>query len=253
MKANFVPDRITVYDPLVLAASLRSACIALPQVGRNPGDMSLAVLMAQIALETGRGKSCHGWNLGNIKASKNYEGQYSCFRCNEIIRGKVKWFSPDTDGFAVPPGHPQTRFRAYEDAPGLKPASVRASYEYVAFLAARTRYAKAWKAALAGDPAAYVHELKIAGYFTASEGPYARAVVSLVKTYLPSVHASHSLNHVEPDPVHQDEDDGDSDHSATSNEDLIHMAPLLELPDWKPAAMEEIRKSMLEEDMEEKA
>lgn len=245
MRATFVPDRITVYDPVVLAAGLRAACVALPQVGRDPGDMPLAVFMAQIALETGRGKSCHGWNLGNIKASEAYEGQYSCFRCNEIIGGKVEWFSPDTGGFAVPPGHPQTRFRAYEDAPGLKPAPVRASYEYIAFLATRARYAKAWQAALAGDPAAYVHELKLSGYFTAAEAPYAKAVVSLVKTYLPSVQASHSLDVVEPDPVQSEDDVA---HCPTSDEDLLCVAPLLELPDWKPDATEDIRKALLEED-----
>lgn len=251
MKAIFVPDRITVYDPVVLAAGLRSACVALPQVGRDPGDMALAVFMAQIALETGRGKSCHGWNLGNIKASEDYEGQYSCFRCNEIIQGKVQWFDPDTGGFAVPPGHPQTRFRAYEDAPGLKPASVRASCEYIAFLATRSRYAKAWQAALAGDPAAYVHELKLAGYFTAAEAPYAKAVVSLVNVYLPSVQASHSVEQVEPDLVHQVDDD--TVHSPMSDHDIAAAIPWLELPDWKEAANEDIRKALLEEDTEEKA
>jgi len=246
MKATFVPDKITVYDPVVLAAGLRSACLALPQVSRDPGDAALSVLMAQIALETGRGKSCHNWNLGNIKASETYGGQYSCFRCNEIIRGKVEWFDPDSGGFDVPPGHPQTRFRAYEDAEGLKPAPVRAAYDYVAFLAARTRYAKAWQAALAGDPAAYVHELKVAGYFTASEGPYRKAVVSLFNTYMPDVQRSHSLDHIEPD--HEHEVDEETAHSPASDEDLTITIPWLELPDWKEAANEDIRKALLEDE-----
>lgn len=237
MKATFVPDQITPYEPEPLAAALRAACIALPDVGRDPGDAAIAVFLAQIGLETGRGKACHGFDFGNVKASDTYGGQFSCFRCNEIIHGKVEWFSPDTGGFSVPPGHPQTRFRAYADTPetkaaGLAPALSRAALEYIAFLGrAGSRYHSAWLRALAGDPAGYVHELKRHGYFTASEDPYRKAVVSLCHTYAPAVKASHELDHVDPGIDHQVDDS--TTHSPLGDEDLEHRLQLLELdPDW---------------------
>jgi hypothetical protein len=48
--------------------------------------------------------------------------------------------------------------------------------DYVALLSKRTRYAKAWAQLLTGRPDEYVHELRAAKYFTASEELYLRGV-----------------------------------------------------------------------------
>ena len=73
--------------------------------------------------------------------------------------------------------HPQTNFRAFltlEDG----------AYDHVAFLSRRERYRLAWAALKLGDPDVYVGELKRAGYFTAGEAAYKKAVVSLFNEYL---------------------------------------------------------------------
>lgn len=239
MLATYVPDRITVYEPQPLAAALRAACCSLPEIGRDPGDAALTILMAQIALETGRGKFCHGWDFGNIKASPRYVGQYSCFKCNEVIGGKVKWFSPTTGGFSCPPGHPQTRFRAYADTDETRaraepPALYRGTKEYVAFIGRPTsRYHSAWLRALAGDAAGYVHELKRHGYFTADEQRYKRGVVSLTRSYAGDVAASHAIKAIDTGPKHQVDDL--TEHSPTSDADLdeiLKNIPWAMDPDW---------------------
>jgi len=237
MRATYIPDRITVYDPERLAAALRQACSKV--TGKTPPDAAICVLMAQIALETGRGKAAHDWNLGNIKCSSTYMGFFTCFRCNEIIHGKVEWFSPDTGGFSVPPGHPQTRFRAYREM-------ISGVLDYVAFLARPTsRYRSAWLCALTGDATGYVHELRRRGYFTADETRYRLGVVSLVNTYKAAVDKSHELDH--PDLTGIDHRvDNSTVHSPMSDEDLADMIQLLQLdPDW--AAMQDERNKAIDE------
>lgn len=144
-------------------------------LGRVPSAVT-ALAVAQSALETGRWKSTHCWNVGNIKAGPTHEGNYTCFRCNEVIGGKIKWFDPTSDGHTVPPGHPQTRFRAYANI-------YDGCLSYVEFLQ-RPRYAAAWEAMHSGNAQAFVRALKQAGYFTADEAPYAKAIVSLQKEFL---------------------------------------------------------------------
>lgn len=238
MRATYIPDRITVYEPISLAAELRSAVIAV--TGNAVGDPAICVLMAQIALETGRGHAAHCANWGNVKCSDTYEGHFTTFRCNEIIGGKVEWFSPTTGGFENPPGHPQTRFRAYLD-------EAKGSLEYVAFIARPTsRYHSAWLKALAGDPAGYVHELKRHGYFTADEARYRRGVVSLVNTYKKPVYDSHALKHPDLHGVDHQIDDA-TVHSPTSDADLDARIQLLGLdPDWD--AMENERNEEIDKE-----
>lgn len=165
MKAQFLPDVVT---PLLPRDVLWAFRVAYEQVtGLVPSRDSLALLTAQSALETGRWKAIHCNNLGNVKASETYEGFYTCFRCNEVIDGKVQWFDPP---------HPQTRFRAFRTLEaGAK--------DHLEFLSGRTRYASAWAALIAGDPERYVRALKVAGYFTANEESYKAAVVSLFREY----------------------------------------------------------------------
>jgi hypothetical protein len=52
------------------------------------------------------------------------------------------------------------------------------------FLMKRKRYAKAWQEVLNGDPAAYSHELKAGGYYTANEARYTNTLVNLFNEYV---------------------------------------------------------------------
>jgi hypothetical protein len=110
----------------------------------------------------------HRYNFGNVKASDSYEYLFTSFRCNEVIGGRLEWFDPP---------HPQTNFRAFMD---LETGVM----DYLRFLSGRPRYSSSWHAASSGDPALFVHALRNAGYFTADEAPYRRAVQSLFVEYM---------------------------------------------------------------------
>jgi hypothetical protein len=180
MRGRFVPDIVT---PLCQQEAADAIRVAVERItGAPPSSQALAVLMAQTALETGRWQSLHRFNWGNIKAGAHWPHLYTCFRCNEVINGRVQWFQPDTDGWRVPPGHPQTRFRAYRSAQD-------GAEDHIRFLAVdtdgdgRNKYATAWGAAMAGEDALFVQSLKLAGYFTAPLAPYLRAVQLLTREF----------------------------------------------------------------------
>jgi hypothetical protein len=166
MLAKLVPDLLTPCAPLGYVRAIRSGLETI--TGKTPPDGQVAVLTAQSALESGRWRSMHRFNPGNIKASADYGYLYCQYRCNEVIGGKTEWFDPP---------HPQTNFRAFMDLD-------TGVLDYLRFLSGRVRYASPWAAAVKGDPAAFVHALKISGYFTASEGPYLKGVVSLFNEYM---------------------------------------------------------------------
>lgn len=182
--SDYVPDQIT---PVAAADVIRDMFSAASLAFcKDVSPETVAVLTAHSALETGRWKSMHNWNFGNVKASASWAGLFTCFRCNEIINGKVEWFNPSDGGYSVPPGHPQTRFRAFTS---LETGLV----SHLTFLTTK-RYIKALDEALRGDPNKFCSELKSAGYFTAALAPYVRAVSSLFDEYLPAVHAYHNLS-----------------------------------------------------------
>jgi hypothetical protein len=133
----------------------------------KPSNNALAILYAKTALETGRfKKGFYNYNFGNIKKQKDQK--WTMFKCSEIINGKEIWFEPP---------HFQTHFSAYES---LKEGALA----YINFVSGKQRYFNAWKALLNGNPENYVHELKVAGYFTASEDLYLKAVLSLFNEFL---------------------------------------------------------------------
>ena len=93
-----------------------------------PKRESIQLLAAQWALETGWGKSCMCYNLGNVRGSTTDGCCWQFYKCNELLpidqatrlvqvgRGLVyitsevgdkvwTWFVPD---------HPGSRFRAFE-------------------------------------------------------------------------------------------------------------------------------------------
>ena len=121
------------------------------------------IIWAQWALETGRGKACWVWNIGNVKATPSQVtagvDYFMLPGTWEIIKGRREVFNPP---------HPQTWFRAFGSlSDGLG--------HHVAFLRDR-RYKPAWPAVLSGNPDLFARELKRLGYYTASEDLYASAM-----------------------------------------------------------------------------
>lgn len=185
MLANWIPDRLTPCGFSDAAVSMRA--VLRNRLGSEPRREVLALALGKCALETGHWVSMHHFNLGNVKAGEQYIGNYCTFPLNEVINGKVVWFSPrgrlDRKGGTVvaehyedPPGHPQTRMRAYANL-------TEGTEAYVSFVAGG-RYAVAWGKLLAGDAVAYVAELRAKGYFTASLEDYTKGVVSLQKQFV---------------------------------------------------------------------
>jgi len=152
-----------------------------------PKKESIWVLVAQIILETG-GKSCHNFNLGNVKSREGDGHDYCFFACNEILNTttalKLQTASPTTAKVTKTlennrciiwfyPEHPACRFRAFGSL-------VEGAADHLILLV--KRFQKAWPSVLAGDPAAYAHALKLQGYYTADESQYARSVTSIFKS-----------------------------------------------------------------------
>jgi hypothetical protein len=155
-------DQLTPVTPPQLFGALSRAW--QKAFNETPHRTSLLVLLAQWALETGRGHSMHCYNLGNVKSAQK-SGDWCFFRCNEIINGKEVWFEPD---------HPACCFRAFASLDD-------GALDYLNTL--HDRFKPAWPAVVAGDPQSFVHLLKINRYFTADEAQYTRSVVSLFNEF----------------------------------------------------------------------
>lgn len=185
MLATYVNAKLTPFSfedaDAAMTAALRD------KLGTQPSREVRALALAKTALETGRWRSIWCSNWGNVKAGEKFDGMYCCIELNEVLKGQVVWFSPrgqlDRKGgkvvaepFDDPPGHPQTRMRAYANR-------FDGAFAYVDFVGGG-RYAAAWQKLLTGDPAGYVHALKLAGYFTADEAAYAKGVISIHREFL---------------------------------------------------------------------
>jgi Putative peptidoglycan binding domain len=165
MATTLLPDQLTHATPAQMFDALGRAWQG--RFGAAAARGSLLVLLAQWALETGRGASMHCWNVGNIKGKPDGSDghDWTFFACDEVIGGKVVWFYPDNPGCC---------FRAY---PTLDDGVV----DYLGTVS--TRFASAWPAVIAGDPAQFAHLLKVAGYYTASEAQYTASVQSLFNEF----------------------------------------------------------------------
>lgn len=161
-----IDDRLTPVTPNEVFLALQGAW--QKELHETPHRTSLLVLLSQWALETGRGRSMHCYNLGNVK-SGGQSGDWCFFRCNEIIKGKVVWFDPDA---------PECRFRAFATLDDGALDYLRTLYQ---------RFKRAWPAVQAGDPAAFSHSLRLQNYYTADEGQYTRTLVSLFNEFSRSI------------------------------------------------------------------
>lgn len=154
----FIEPVKTVITEVDIVHSIKQAYHIL--FGYDVSLDTLSILCAQIFLETGRGKSCYNFNLGNVKRTKNHK--WTWFKCGERINGIYQNF--------IPP-HYQTHFAAYDS---LTDAAV----EHLKFLN-KPRYQASLQEANCGNPEAYCEQLHKAGYYTATVEQYKKALVPL--------------------------------------------------------------------------
>lgn len=158
MTETLVPAVRTPCTAAQLYAALAADWQAV--VGGTPTHDALVVLLAQSAFETGHWSEMWCQNIGNAKHVVGDGRDFYQIRCNEFPGGKEEWFDPP---------NPATSFRAF-------PTLAAGAVDYLALL--HREFTSAWAAVLAGDPATFVHELKLHGYFTGDEATYSRNVVT---------------------------------------------------------------------------
>lgn len=125
-----------------------------------PKKESIGVLYSQNTLETGGTTRMYNWNFGNVKAVDDpIQIIEYCMLDNvwEMINGVKKIFQPPDSA---------TFFRSF-------PTLTDGVAFQLDFLK-NHRYATAWTAVEAGDPAGFAHLLKVAGYYTAPEADYVK-------------------------------------------------------------------------------
>ncbi len=152
-----LPDVVTPVSKEEMFQALHDAW--LKEIGSEPKKESLAILVAQWALETGWGKFMHCYNLGNAKHTDKDGRDWTYYKCNEIIKGETVWFSPK---------HPACAFRAFRTLQ-------EGAADY--FTLIHKRFSRSWPSVEAGDPSNYSHAIKQQGYYTADETSYTKGVV----------------------------------------------------------------------------
>jgi hypothetical protein len=172
MSATLVPTTRTSYNGQQMIEGFVRGWFK--QFGVLPKKEAVGVIWSQNALETGSTTSMWNNNIGNVKfvPSSNPDNDNSVtymMLANvwEIIHGQKVIFQPP---------NPATWFRAF---PTLE--------DGVAFhldFLKNHRYRAAWAAVEAGDPAQFAHLLKVAGYYTAPESDYTKAMNAYFKKFM---------------------------------------------------------------------
>lgn len=182
----------TLCLPEALGRALALAHLRLH--GVMPGRPFINLALAQWAHESGRGRACFNWNLGNVKATAKWEGDYCERYCNEVLTqmqandalaraGTREDGSPDVVlggsigvervvNFYQP--NPATRFRAFDTLEA-------GALDYLDILF--DRFGSAWKCLEDGDADAFAAALRAAKYYTAPEATYAAGLRSLTREY----------------------------------------------------------------------
>lgn len=127
-----------------------------------------AVIWAQWALETGTGKFCCNWNLGNVKHVKGDGYDYMALKgVWEIVNGKR---------IELPPENPGSWFRAL-------PSLDEGMHDHIALIRDK-RFRAAWPAVLAGDPIGFARILKEQRYYTASLESYSALMAANFNAFM---------------------------------------------------------------------
>lgn len=131
--------------------------------GTVPSKQQINLILAQNALETGNRKSMWNFNIGNITTSgKSQYDFYDDLPTKEQIK----------------PGVWKTMNLKYKSYPNLK----EGVKDYLKLLNSK-RYGKAWEHIINPDPVAFSKSLKDAGYYTANEAPYTKAITKLYNQF----------------------------------------------------------------------
>lgn len=191
--ARELPATRTPCTSREMALAIRTAWAEVFPDDEVPTGETVALLLAQWALETGRGASMFCFNVGNVKSVPRDGRSWTFFRCNEVLKPasveraiaaaqqrtddvgldavrsktdpRVVWFYPS---------NPAARFRAFD--------SLHAGVvDYLRLL--HTRFAKAWPHVLAGDVPAFSRALRAMVYYTADETTYTAGLVSLAQEF----------------------------------------------------------------------
>ena len=183
-----LPDTLTHLSKQDALVTLYHAWVQL--FGSEPKKESIYVLGAQGALEDGWWEKMHCYNFGNVKSVDGDGHDYCFFGCGEELPLSVaqhavhdsplvtvkRTYGSGTQQMVsvwIEPKHPWCRFRAFSTA-------LEGATDYISLL--NKRFSKSWPAVLAGDPAQFVHLLKLQGYFTADESSYRNTLVSVFGT-----------------------------------------------------------------------
>jgi flagellum-specific peptidoglycan hydrolase FlgJ len=154
-----VAATVTPFLPSELIEALRQAWLS--QLGGIASHESLAVIAAQVALETANGRKCIRWNVGNFKA---YPGVDTCtFETVEYVNGA--------------PQSVTCSFAAFDSLQSGCEALIHTLY---------THWPNAWHQVIAGQPGAYAEALgnQRPPYFTAPVQSYARGCASWFAFYM---------------------------------------------------------------------
>ena len=188
------PDQLTPVAPSDLFRALFEAWSVV--FNEIPQLDSIFLALAHWALETGYGKSCHNFNLGNVKSRDGDGFDYTYFECGEELPASVadahavgsdllvkqvrRYATPSGEMVSVRilPKHPWCRFRAY-------PTLEMGAGMYLSLL--HTRFTAAWPALVRGDATSFVTGLKHQGYFTAPLAQYMTGVQSCLRRLKESV------------------------------------------------------------------
>lgn len=180
---NEVPTQTTTPTAAQVIDMILTAWPDLNQVGARS-------LASQFMAETGRGKYCFNWNLGNIKGGANEPHMYlrNVWECatsaavdgilakagdlarvveNESQEARAHGWKCKQAIVVFQPPHGACRFRAYKN---LDDGAQRWVNHHKKIAGARAGYVDALNA---GDIDSVAHFLKLSGYYTAREDIYA--------------------------------------------------------------------------------
>jgi hypothetical protein len=156
------PDLHTPTSATELYYALRQAW----QQQMLPGPCTragLLILIAHWALETDWGKSCFNYNLGNRKWVNGCGYDWVELATDEFIQGKRVHIVPPAIG---------CRFVAYNSL-------LDGAHDYLRHF--NLEFRTAWPAVVAGNVAAFAHQLAMAHYYTAPEAEYTAGLERTVK------------------------------------------------------------------------
>jgi hypothetical protein len=155
----------------------------------QPKPMTVKILLAHWALETGWGKSMYCNNVGNAKSRKGDGFDYCYFACNEVLSKvhaeRLAEIAPKTaritryrtDNRCIIwfyPNHPWCRFRAFDTLS-------EGAYDHLKLLV--RRFGLAWAQVVSGNAEQYSRALKAQHYYTADEAHYTKAITSIVRGF----------------------------------------------------------------------